>query len=165
MRLPLCLLCLLVCAVPVRAQLPEVYSVAEGYYTLAPARHGLTRLKVQIPPEAEGKDWTLLDQQGHAWPFTHFKTTGEEQLIFDAPAGLPLRFLYGRIPDTLLLDPPAPPPNPDDYTWVRFTGHHTLERLQMASGLKHPLRLLGLWFIIAIFSFVALGTWYRDQIG
>ncbi|MCC5842707.1 MAG: hypothetical protein JJU05_00510 [Verrucomicrobia bacterium] len=145
-------------------QLPDVYFVAEGYYTLAPARTGMNRLKVPVPPAKREHNWVLMDEQGHTWPFSRINTEASDLLVFDAPAERPLRFLYGNIPEPFLTEPPRPPPDPETYILVRFTGHRSLEGLQKTAGLRRPLQMLALWCIVAVFSFTALGTWYRKQI-
>lgn len=147
-----------------RGQLPEVYSVAKGYYTLEPAPAGMNRLSILVPPEAEGYDWVLLDTQGHAWPFAHRISDGQELLFVVAPVGRPLRFLYGRFPAEFRTDSVHAPPDPSRFVRVAFSGHHLPQQTPPLTGLQRPLRMLGIWFLIAVVSFTMLGKWYRNQI-
>lgn len=163
MRLPLLIWILLNTGVRISGGLPQQYTFAEGVYTLPPLSADSNRIRIQIPMEKQGFSWVLLDEQGHGWPFSHGAVNGEEWLWVHAPAGRALRFLYGRFPGEFTVNPMPPPANPERFTPVEFADHRIPENRPPLSGLQRPLRMLGVWFIVAAFSFTALGTWYRKQ--
>jgi hypothetical protein len=164
MRLPLLIWTLLITGFVVNGQLPEPYAFAEGYYTLPLLSADSNRIRIQVPEEKQGFKWILLDEQGHGWPFSHGTANGEEWLWVHAPAGRKLRFLYGQFPSQFTVDTMPPPAAPERFNPIEFLAHHTPDPRPPLSGLQRPLRLLGIWFLIAVVSFTLLGKWYRDQI-
>lgn len=151
-----------------RAALPDGFEGAEGFFEIAAAEPGATRLQIEVPEGFAGKSWVLTDTGWAVWPMGHVKAGAREFLRIDAPARVPLRVVFGSFPEAVRRETRVVegwvPTAEVNRVAVALGEPRSLEAVRRVKGLAHPLRLLTLWFVVAVFSFVGLGSWYRRAI-